>query len=147
MKVKIIILSLSIGSSAISADDVFLKTLAEVESKNNPSAIGDLHLKEHAYGLFQMRKPAVLDVNNTFGTKYAPKDALNVEKAKDMAIKYLSILKQRYESNTGKKATPIVLAMMWNGGPNGYKKTSTKNYGKNFAKVWAKNVNLARKDG
>lgn len=147
MNFKIMLLSFSIGSSAIAADDIFLKTLAEVESKNNPSAIGDLHLKNHAYGLFQMRAPAVLDVNRAFKTNYIAKDALDPVKAKDMASKYLSILKKKYEGETGKKVTPLILAKMWNGGPNGYDKASTKAYGKTFVKVWAKNVNLIKGNG
>lgn len=141
MKRHLLALTVFLSGISVSADEIFFKTLAEIESKNNPSAIGDKHLRNHAYGLYQMRKPAIQDVNKFYKCNYTEKDCLNPKIAKIMAAKYLVLLKNNYErNNPTKKVTPYVLSRLWNGGYNGMDKSSTKEYGLRFVKVWAKNI-------
>lgn len=102
--------------------DPLLVALAKHESKNDPSAVGDKNLKDHAYGILQIRKPAVIDVNEKFGTNYVvedlvpsdPHDRAEIEKAVNASIdiykKYLARYKMSDASNEAK-------AKFWNGGP------------------------------
>ena len=122
------------SASAHGVDQAFLKALANVETRNNPDAVGDVKMKNKAYGKYQIRQPAVDDVNRAFGTSYRAEDGRDPAKADDIASKYLDVLEKSWKrANPGKKPTPIDLARMWNGGPTGYAKENTEDYGRRFA--------------
>lgn len=95
------------------------------QSSLNPNAIGD---KKKAYGILQVQQKAVDDVNRVFKTKYTLKDAFDVKKAQDIFNKYLSLYGKQYYQDTGKYPTSQIHWRMWNGGPKGYLKQSTKEY-------------------
>lgn len=110
--------------------ETLVKALAHVESGNKDSAIGDKKLKNKAYGCLQIRKPVVDDVNNAYGTSYTAEDCLN---NRELSIwifeKYMELYAT--EARIGRTPTDEDRARIWNGGPNGYKKDTTKKY-------WAK---------
>ena len=51
-----------------------LYAITKHESHFDPFAEGDKHLKDHAYGILQIRQPVLTDVNETFGTSYTIDD-------------------------------------------------------------------------
>lgn len=46
-------------------DKYLIKAMAKVES-NETNVIGDKHLKNHAYGFFQLRQPAINEINRIY---------------------------------------------------------------------------------
>ena len=46
-------------------DKYLIKSIAKVES-NETNVIGDKHLKNHAYGFFQLRQPAINEINRIY---------------------------------------------------------------------------------
>lgn len=78
----------------------------------------------------QIREICIEDVNRIYGTTYNMSDVYDLETSKEIAVLYLKYW--------GKKAKPNpdyeTLARIWNGGPNGWKKQSTKKYWKKVKK-------------
>lgn len=106
------------------------ETLKVVESNNNPDAIGD---GGKAFGVLQIHKACVLDVNRYYGTTYTHKDAYNPKIAEDIFVKYLSLGIKLYKDRCGVEPTTNQIVRMWNGGIyKGYRYESTKPYLKKF---------------
>jgi len=106
--------------------DSLLYALKMTESSNNPKvADGD---QGKAKGILQIWKVVIEDVNRVYKTKYVHADAYVVSKAEDICRKYLTHYGNYYSKQTGKPATDDILARMWNGGPDGYKQSSTLSY-------------------
>ena len=103
-------------------NDPLLTALVKHESGFNPSAIGDLKFKDHAYGILQIRKPALIDVNETFGTDYTerhlvpadPNDKEDIEIAVKNSIDVYRKYLKRYKMDTASNEDK---AKLWNGGP------------------------------
>jgi hypothetical protein len=53
-----------------------------------------------------------------------------------MASVYLTYYANVYQKETGMEPTPEVLVRIFNGGPTGYKKSSTIEYANKFAKAY-----------
>lgn len=106
---------------------ILIPLLIQVESSGNPNAIGD---GGKAVGCLQIHPVVVEDVNRIYQTKYTEKDRLNKAKSMSICRLYLKYYGTRYQLNTGKKADIEVLARIWNGGPDGWKKQSTVKYWK-----------------
>ena len=106
--------------------------LCQVESGNNPAALGDYSSKTGEYravGCLQMWKICVDDVNRISGRSYTYADRLSREKSVEMATIYLRHYGRHYERTTGKKVTLEILARNYNGSPvNGYKNPKTLKY-------------------
>ena len=136
MKTRAVITAAALALASVKADASFLKALGKIESNNNPAAVGDVGRKNRAYGLYQMRLPAVTDVNSAFGTAYRPEDALDPAKAVEMAQKYLAVVYAGFKRREGRAPNPVELARMWNGGPLGCKKESTVEYGIKFNRAY-----------
>ena len=104
-----------------------VSALIEVESQGNDNAIGDHHLADKAYGCLQIRKPCVDDVNRAFGTSYKAQDMLgNRELSKTIFERYMSLYAT--EKAIGRAVTDEDRARIWNGGPTGWKRSSTLSY-------------------
>ena len=121
----------SLSASAGEPDPVptkrLIACLVEVESHGDLRAIGDAHLRNKAYGPLQVRKPACDDVNRRFGTAYAPEQCLgNLEVSTDIFRKYMKMYAT--ERRLGHAPTDADCARIWNGGPDGWKKSSTEPY-------------------
>lgn len=96
-----------------------LPFIAQVESSNNPRAIGD---NGRAVGLYQIHKLYAQEMDYTANDRYCP------SKSKAMVIAYLLKWGKHYQVKTGKPVTAKVLARIHNGGPNGWKKKATIKY-------------------
>lgn len=116
----------------ISVSDDLINAIMIVESQKQADAIGD---NGKAIGCAQIHKVCVDDVNRILCKKvYTYEDRKSPEKSKEIMKIYLSYYGARYEKLTGKKATAEVLAKIWNGGPNGWKKEATITYARKVLK-------------
>ena len=106
--------------------DRLIPALEQVESKGDPKAVGDAGA---SWGILQIQKVVIIDVNRAKGTSYTHEDAFDPEKARAICRAYLSIYCT--ERRLGRKPTMEDAARIWNGGPNGFKKAATIGY-------WAK---------
>lgn len=108
--------------------------IIQVESANSTfpngddNAIGDLHLKDKAFGCMQIRKPVCIDVNKYYGTNRKPEDMLG-----DRALSIDTF--NKYMDIYCKGKSDEYKARVWNGGPLGYKKKSTEIYWQKVSKV------------
>lgn len=110
-------------------DTLIIKGLIPVESNGNDNAIGDLHLSQKAYGPLQIREPVCIDVNRKYGTNYKATDMLgNRPLSIDVCKKYLGIYAT--EKAIGRPVTDQDRARIWNGGPTGWKRSTTLAYWK-----------------
>lgn len=107
--------------------------LKEVESNNNPNAIGD---GGDALGVLQIHEACIVDVNRYFGTEYTHSDATNPIIAEDIFIKYITLGIKLYKKRCGEQPTNAQIVRMWNGGIyRGYEYESTKPYLAKYLKV------------
>jgi len=91
---------------------IFLLALAQVESGNDPAAVGDNGL---AVGILQVRPIALRDVCRISGQSFTLSDRLSPYKSFQMARIYLG----RYcsEKRLGRKPTWEDFGAAWNSGP------------------------------
>ena len=107
--------------------------VCHVESGNNPQAYNEA---EKAAGIAQIRPCVVRDVNDIVreeGTGnwriyYSLPDAYNPHKSREMFTIYLSQWGRHYILVQDKPATLEILARIWNGGPDGWRKETTLPY-------------------
>ena len=103
---------------------VLLSALIQVESGGNPRAHNKV---EDAAGVLQIRRIFVDDLNRIYRPPYYTyKDRWDSAKSKEMATKYL--VHYGTMRRLGRKPTQEDFARIFNGGPNGWKKDSTKKY-------------------
>lgn len=106
----------------------FIDVIAEIESGGDPNAIGDKHLKNKAYGILQIRKPCLDDYNRWNKTAWKVEDLLGNEELPRKVFKdYMKYYATK--KRLGREPTLIDMARIWNGGPNGWRKSSTRGYG------------------
>jgi len=116
-----------------------LKVIMGVENPGmDPEAVGDKHLRNKAYGLFQIRKPYLDDVNRIVGPKRMMEkwgvkvlslyDMKDYQKARWVVVEYLSYYGALYEKRTGQELDKFVYGRIHNGGPSGWRKSSTNAY-------------------
>ena len=103
----------------------FISALIIVESDGNVNAVGD---DGDNIGCLQIHHNVVEDVNNIFGTDFTLDDRYDMQMSRVICNLYLSYWGAKYEENTGFTVTPEVYARIWNGGPQGWNKVSTKKY-------------------
>ena len=112
----------SLISESAEIPDGFFKALGQVESGQNPKAIGD---NGRSIGIFQIQKVCWLDAINfdkTTSGKY--ENCLEIEYSKKILKAYLN----RYCLQAIKNNDFETMARIWNGGPFGCRKESTKKY-------------------
>lgn len=83
--------------------EALLDAIAQQESRNNPNAIGDTALENKAYGAFQMRLPALQDVQRRRKQYTTTKleDILGDAKTqRELARLYLDVLMNDYGLTT-----------------------------------------------
>lgn len=134
MKTLLLAGLLALASSAQAAlSPRLVSALIQVESSGRDHAIGD---NGRAVGCLQIHPILVEDVNTILArrgssTRFTLADRLNRQKSVAMLEVYLS----HYGQRLGRKATEQDLARIWNGGPSGWKRSSTLRY---WAKVSSK---------
>jgi hypothetical protein len=104
---------------------MLLPALIQVESGGSTNAIGDAG---KAYGALQVWDICVKEVNRVYGHRYTHEMMFEERHARNVAIFYLMHYGKVYKQKTGKEPTKEVLARIWNGGPEGYKKKSSLAY-------------------
>lgn len=102
---------------------LLLAALIAVESGGDARAIGD---GGRALGVLQIHAGVVQDVNRIAGRTWTHADAHRPEIAKQMAEIYL----RHYvtPARLGRAPTTQDYARVWNGGPNGHRKSATLPY-------------------
>lgn len=123
---------MSIYTIAANIDTAFLEALATVESNGNDSAVNE---REDAHGRYQIRQAYLTDANRILGTSYTLADMHDPVLAERVVRAYLLNYGNNYEKNTGYKANPYILARIHNGGPRGYNKAATYEYGMRVAQL------------
>lgn len=100
-----------------------LAALVAVESGGNAAAVGD---HGQALGLLQIHAGVVLDVNKFAGTHYVHADAFNPAAARRICSLYL----EHYVTTARLGHYPTVqdYARVWNGGPQGWRRSATLGY-------------------
>jgi len=107
--------------------DQLIVAIAYKESSGCDVAIGDRALRNKAYGYLQIRQPVCDDVNRRFGTQYCATDCQgNRTLSIDVFHKYQSIYATK--ERLGREPTAEDMARIWNGGPDGWHKSSTVTY-------------------
>ena len=101
------------------------EVLKQVESNNNPDAIGD---DGCSFGVLQIRLGVIEDVNKQHGTSFIHNDAFDVGKSERIFDLYITIWTDNLENKLGREATAEDIVRIWNGGPLGYQKNSTIKY-------------------
>lgn len=120
----ILILSLSLVN-ATDFDKMYI-IVAQIESSNIATAVGD---GGKAYGILQIHKICVDDINRIYGTSFLHHDAFDVCKSKEMFVLYLQAGIKRYVRLYNRQPTEEEVVRMWNGGIyQGYKRKSTIKY-------------------
>ena len=119
MKFLLAILMTSVSLSCFSAPtDRLIDALIHVESKGNIHAVGD---NGRAIGCLQIHKGTVDDVNKAYGCSYTYEDRKCPIKSREICKKYLVL-------HGGYRASSETYARIWNGGPRGHKRSSTRSY-------------------
>lgn len=117
-------------------ESAFFHSIAKVESKSAWAAVGDRHLKYRAHGAYQIRYPAITDVNRVYrkavlvrwGRLLTPADMHDPEMARWTLRAYLHHYGDVYERRTGRKPDAKVYSRIHNGGPNGWRDRNTLAY-------------------
>lgn len=81
-----------------------------------------------SWGCMQIKKDVIIDVNELYGTSFTHDDCLNREKSIEICRLYFDRYGRHYKSQTKKDPSMEVLARIWNGGPTGWRKSSTVEY-------------------
>jgi hypothetical protein len=104
--------------------------IKHVETNDNSDAIGD---NGKAYGVVQIHKIAVLDVNRIYGTNYSHSDAFDRTCAEEIFMLYINAGIKRFTLTRNRSPTEMDIVRMWNGGLyKGYLYKSTMKYYKRY---------------
>lgn len=124
-------LSLSLFCTGNNLSEI-LPVLKQVETNGDIEAIGD---NGKAFGVLQIHKICVDDVNRIYGTTYTHQDAFNEDCAEEIFNLYISYGVKRFKNKYNKEPTEQDIVRMWNGNCyNGYKKKSTLKYYERYKK-------------
>jgi hypothetical protein len=97
-----------------------------VESGGNTHA---LNSSTNAAGVVQIRPCVVKDCNQIVGERrWTLRDRYDRARSREMFVTYLKFYGDLYKEQTGRQPTAETYARMWNGGPTGWRKASTREY-------------------
>ena len=124
---RLLILALLITFKSVAHNlDSIVVGIAKIESNFDVNAIGD---NGKAYGLLQIHKEVVDDVNRYYGTTYTHDEMFDSICAVEVFQKYINIGIKRYQKKYKKSPDIQHIVRMWNGGIyRGYRIDSTKKY-------------------
>lgn len=109
---------------ALSGIDRLLDAIAKVESRHNPSAIGD---GGRACGVYQIHRSYWADGTKLLGVNWDYELAADPAKAREVVRTYLL--------HYGRRCNLLEMARIHNGGPNGHKRQSTLDYARKIARI------------
>ena len=124
---KVLIFILLVNINAIVIADNLMSAIIAVESNGKANAIGD---NGQAYGILQVHKSVVQDVNRIYSLRHTHQDMFNPERAKQVFTLYTKYYGDLYQKKAQQPATAEIIARIWNGGPNGYNNPATLKYWK-----------------
>jgi hypothetical protein len=105
---------------------LFLAALIAAESGGDRTAVGDAHLRNRAFGVCQIRKPFLDDVNRIAGTSWTLVEVARCPGLSRWSVAtYLRHYGARYERLTGKPLDLEAAYRIHNGGPDGWRRQST----------------------
>ncbi len=110
-----------------------IDTIKILESNKKNLAVGD---KGKAYGILQIHKVVIIDINRIYGTTYTHQDAFDEECSEEIFTLYISAGINRFMKKYGKIPSEQNIVRMWNGGIyRGYKYSGTNKYYKKYLKI------------
>lgn len=117
-------------------NDNIVSVITQIESGGDVSAIGD---NGKAFGLLQIQQPCLDDFNKWNGTKYVLDDLLG-EAGAELSKRVFWDYMAHYATprRLGRPVTPVDMAGIWNGGPNGWRWTATQRYRNAFSMIATK---------
>ena len=127
---KTIILLITISISSVPSTETIMKHLKELESNNRPEVIGD---GGKAFGVLQIHRGAVLDVNRFYGTNYQHIEMLQEDCAEEVYHLYTKMGIERYRKRTGAYPSEKRIVQMWNFGI--YQQPYDNGYYKKYLKI------------
>jgi hypothetical protein len=110
-----------------------MSILKTVETNNNPDSIGD---NGRSYGILQIQRSVLSDVNRIYGTDYRHKDMFYEEASEEVFMLYLCYGREVFLNKHCRFPTEEEMVRMWNGGIyKGYKYNQTKVYYQKYLDV------------
>ena len=104
-------------ASQLGVNPNLARALAYQESGIKQDIVGDKKLKNKAFGMFQVRKPALDDVNRLYGTNYTIDDVANDARINsEVGLRYFQAQKEFYGAKNDQQAL-----RGYNGGPGAIK--------------------------
>lgn len=140
MKKFLLVITMLFSLSIMSRDrlDDVMEVLKYVESFNDPSAIGD---GGDSYGVLQIQKACVDDVNRYYKTNYTHGDMFQVECAEEVFKLYAEMGIRRYINKYGAYPSTEIIVRNHNGGIySGYRRSTTKKYYRRYL-LWKSIIN------
>jgi hypothetical protein len=110
-----------------------MSILKTVETNNDSDSIGD---NGRSYGILQIQRSVLSDVNRIYGTNYRHRDMFYEEASEEVFMLYLCYGKEVFLKKHCRFPTEKELVRMWNGGIyKGYKYKQTKAYYQKYLDV------------
>ena len=117
-----------------------MSILKQVETNGDVNAIGD---NGRSYGILQIQRSVLSDVNRVYGTNYKHKDMFDEKASEEVFMLYLCLGKEKFLKKHCRFPTEEELVRMWNGGIyKGYTYKQTKKYYKKYLSVKDRRFNL-----
>jgi len=91
-----------------------------IDESNNKSVIGDKHLKNKAYGIYQIRLPLLTDYNRANGTRLKVEQMLDPKTSQKVAEWAFNSYYPRILKAKGHKPSRIALLTCWNMGQGSF---------------------------
>ena len=130
--ITLVVAILSLSTYGKDSLDEIAEVLKYVESLNKPKAIGD---GGTSYGVLQIRKACVEDVNKHYNTNYTHQDMFVIGCAEEVFKLYAQMGIDRYIKRYNVYPTTEVIVRNHNGGIyRGYRIEATKDYYRKYQK-------------
>jgi len=110
-----------------------MSILKTVETNNNVEAVGD---NGTSYGILQIQRSVLSDVNRIYGTDYRHEDMFSEEASEEVFRLYMCYGKEVFLKKHCRFPTEEEMVRMWNGGIyKGYTYSQTKSYYQKYLDV------------
>ncbi len=123
-KLNILVMLISMNVAASNLSEI-RDVLKHVETDYNLKAIGDAGA---SWGILQIQKRVILDVNRKYGTSYTHQDVFELNCAEEIFELYIQMWTEHLEKKENRLPTEEDIVRIWNGGPTGYKRDTTLKY-------------------